>query len=137
MTSDQVTLCAVIAGGLCLLVYFFSAVIGPFVFKTHDAVNAVARSAKAVADPANAKAIGVDDASKLLDSISKLTDSLSKASPALVAMIGAVLFFAIAAVSSGALKSATPDKPQDGKTHASAPADTSNVGNSAANTAKS
>ena len=45
---------------------------------------------------------------KILEAAAKLGDSLTKAGPALTSLIGAVLFFAIAMVSSGALQTPKP-----------------------------
>jgi hypothetical protein len=107
MTSeDWVTFCSLFAGVVCFLLFAANGVMALF-GKSATSAEQVVTQAKAMA-PANAKAISVDDFTKLLDAMSKLTDSLAKAGPSLTALIGAILFFAIAAVSSGALKSAPP-----------------------------
>ena len=97
-----VTLTALIAGTVCFLIYTASA-IATLCAKPQQAASDLASTAKSMATAAQPKAT-VEDYSKLLDAASKLTDSLSKAGPALVSLVGAILFLLIAAVSSGAFK---------------------------------
>lgn len=52
-----------------------------------------------------AKIANVADYTKLVEAIAKLSDSLAKSGPALVSLIGAILFLSIAAVASGVLQS--------------------------------
>jgi len=100
MANDTlVTWACVIAGGLCFLMYLVATAVAipirPMVAKAHVASHAKLLMA--------APEISVDDVTKLMDAGSKLTDSLSKAGPAATSLVGAILFFAIAAFSSGAL----------------------------------
>jgi hypothetical protein len=67
-------------------------------------------AARVAAEKAAQAAIpSIGDFTRLLDAIARVADSLSKASPALTSLIAAVLFVAIAAVSSGALRSEPPE----------------------------
>jgi hypothetical protein len=97
-----VTLIALIAGIICFLIYAASA-IATLCAKRQQAASDLASTAKSMVAAAQPKAT-VEEYSKLLDAASKLTDSLSKAGPALVSLVGAILFLLIAAVSSGAFK---------------------------------
>ena len=97
-----VTIAALAAGTICFLLY---------VYATIAAVRARSEAVRSGALPPRPdptlqpRTLGIDDASKLADALSKLSDSLSRASPAVTALIGALIFYAIAAVSSGALHS--------------------------------
>jgi hypothetical protein len=89
-----------------------------FILYVLDALHTIAAKKKAasadivgVATGPEAKGLGVGEFTKLLEAISKLTDSLAKAGPSLTSLIGAILFYAIAAVASGALHDTPPDKP--------------------------
>jgi hypothetical protein len=101
-----VTICALIAGGICFVFYIVSASV-TLRAKPHQAASDLVNATKSVANSPQPKATA-EEYSKLLEAASKLTDSLSKAGPTLVSLIGAILFFLIAAVSSGALKNAPP-----------------------------
>lgn len=92
---------ALVAGTICFLIYAWSA-IAAIVAKPRQTATEAATTAKSMAD---AKTATAEDYSRLLEAASKLTDSLSKAGPTLVSLIGAILFYLIAAVSSGAFKS--------------------------------
>ena len=111
MTSaTAVTTCSLVAGGVCLALYVAEVVASLMVKPV--------QSAKDVASQAAIKARDVeadlDALTKLINALSSLSDSLAKAGPALTSLIGAVLFFAIAAVSSGALiSSVSADQKQD------------------------
>ncbi|MGH7023275.1 MAG: hypothetical protein ACREEB_06745 [Caulobacteraceae bacterium] len=103
--ATLVTWACLIAGAICFVLYVAEAIV---TIATKPAAAAAADTAtphlKAHAAAVMAKAdFSVDDLTKVLDSTSKLTDSLAKAGPALTSLVGAILFFAIAALSSGAL----------------------------------
>jgi hypothetical protein len=96
-----VTLAALIAGTICFCLYVYGTVVG---IRARAAALRVAPPAPA--EPAlQPRGVSIDEVGRLADALSKLTDSLSRASPALTSLIGALVFFAIAAVSSGALRS--------------------------------
>jgi len=46
----------------------------------------------------------IDEFNRMIEALAKLTDSLSKAGPSLTSLIAAVLFLAIAAMSSGVFR---------------------------------
>jgi len=95
---------ALLLGLICFGLYVWEA-IAVIRAKPTTVPSAVdAKAQRLVADPA----LSVDELSQLLEAASKLTDSLSKAGPALTSLIGAILFFAIAAISSGALHGSPP-----------------------------
>ncbi len=95
-----VTICALAAGVICLILYVIEAVV---------VIRNKARAGSSAANgidgrlAAASHAIDVDEVARLIDAIGRLADSLSRAEPSLTSLIGAVLFFAIAAISSGAL----------------------------------
>lgn len=95
-----VTIAALAAGTVCFLLYLYA---------TIAAVRArtAALRAGALQPPPDQglqpRALGIDDVGRLADALSKLADSLSRASPAVTALIGALIFYAIAAVASGVL----------------------------------
>jgi len=97
-TASWVTLVTLVAGSICFIFYCWSSIIA---LTTKSAAQATAAQAKAVTTP-DAKAVSIDDFTKLLDALGKLTDSLSKASPSLVSLIGAILLYSVAAAASGA-----------------------------------
>jgi hypothetical protein len=102
--QEWVAYAALAAGVICFLIYLAEALAALLV--KPSAVNAakdVSAQAKTMGVP-----LTVDDFTKLLDAMSKLTDSLAKAGPALTSLIGAILFFAIAAVASGAIVGSPP-----------------------------
>jgi hypothetical protein len=108
MASMQtaVTIAGLVAGGVCFVLYVAGALVDMrlrFLAARPNAAPALARTA--VIEP---RALSVEEAGRLIEALGRLTDSLSRASPALISLIGAILFFAIAAVSSGALRGATP-----------------------------
>ena len=96
-----VTLCSLFAGIICFLIYVASA-IKTMSAKPHEVAADLVTANRAVA--AAPPGVTAADYTKLLEAASKLTDSLSKAGPTLISLIGAILFFLIATVSSGALK---------------------------------
>lgn len=96
-----VTIAALAAGAICFGLYVYGTIVA--VWARADAVRSAPLAQSA--DPAlSPRSINVDDIGRLADALSKLTDSLSRASPALTGLVGALVFFAIAAVSSGALR---------------------------------
>jgi hypothetical protein len=98
-----VTIASLVAGTVCFALYVYGTI-------------AIIR-ARAIAlrpgpvNPSDAgsgiqpRVVSVDEIGRLADAISRLTDSLSRASPSLTSLIGSLVFFAVAAVSSGALRS--------------------------------
>ena len=102
---DVVTYASLLAGALCFLLYLaFSAVA---LFASHAAAPAKSFHADAKA-LIKAQGVSVGEFTDLLKALAQVSDSLSKAAPSLVGLIGAILFFTIAAVSSGALHGAPP-----------------------------
>ena len=92
-----VTIAALVAGTICFCLYVYGTIL------LTRARAAAVRSAPS-ADPAlQSRGVSIDDIGRLADALARLTDSLSRASPALTSLIGALVFYAIAAVSSGAL----------------------------------
>lgn len=97
-----VTIAALIAGTICFLLYVYATMAAIRARAATLQTGLVASSNKAGRQP---RFIGVDEVSSLAEALSKLADSLSRASPALTSLIGALAFFALAAVGSGALHS--------------------------------
>jgi hypothetical protein len=101
--ADWVSVLSLVAGSLCL---------GLFIWAVASAIpregKAIAAAAKTVvSDP---KSVTVPEFTALMEALTKLTEALGKASPTIVSLIGAIAFYAIAAVASGALVTA-PAKP--------------------------
>ena len=101
--ADWVSVLSLVAGSLCL---------GLFIWTVVSAIpregKAIAAAAKTVvSDP---KAVALPEFTALVEALTKLTDALGKASPTVVSLVGAIAFYAIAAVASGAL-AAPPPKP--------------------------
>jgi hypothetical protein len=97
-----VTIAALTAGIVCFLLYIYATIAAVRARAAALQSGALARSDDTGMQP---RTISVDDLSKLVEALGKLADSLSRASPALTSLIGALLFFGIAALSSGALRS--------------------------------
>lgn len=94
------------AGTICFLIYVLEAVAALRVKPAaSEAAGAVTTQAKGMAGP---NPVSIDELTKLIEAMSKLTDSLAKAGPSLTSLIGAILFFAIAAVASGAITGSPP-----------------------------
>jgi hypothetical protein len=100
-----VTYSALIVGTLCFLVFLYSTYRSAKTQKVVEASAAVVAANKTLI-PVN-KSASVSDVSSLVEALTKLTDSLAKAGPSLTSLIGAVLFYTIAAIGSGALTDAT------------------------------
>jgi hypothetical protein len=100
--AATVTGASVIAGITCFILYIVTAALD--LLKKPDSATQTATH-QAVAHLVAKPEVSIDDVTKLAEALSKLTDSLSKAGPALTSLIGAIFFMAIAALSSGALKS--------------------------------
>jgi len=99
-----VTIASLIAGSICFLLYVAEAIVSLVAKRnilSNDQTPQAARAA--VATP---HTVSIDEISRLVDALGRLTDSLSRAGPSLTSLIGAILFFMIAAVSSGALQGA-------------------------------
>lgn len=108
--SNWVTAAALLAGTVSFAFYCWATA---SLIVAKAAVNDATGQTGAVLNT-EAKSVSVPDFTKLLEALGGLTTSLSKASPALTALIGAVLMFAIAAVASGAISgspSPTPANP--------------------------
>jgi hypothetical protein len=108
MTLDlplAVTVASLIAGSICFLLYVAEAIVSLVAKRNVLSADETQQAARAaVAAP---HAVSIDEASRLVDALGRLTDSLSRAGPSLTSLIGAILFFAIAAISSGALHGAS------------------------------
>jgi hypothetical protein len=109
MTNETiVTWAGIGAGSVCFILYVIQSVLAMLPKPAQAAKNMVgAKVSLLVADPAG---VSIDELTKLLQAAATLTDSLAKAGPALTSLIGAILFFAVAAIGSGALHGAPPDK---------------------------
>lgn len=102
--SIAVTLASLIAGSICFLLYVAEAIVSLVAKRTILSDGQAPQAARAaVATP---HSVSIDEISRLVDALGKLTDSLSRAGPPLTSLVGAILFFAIAAISSGALQGA-------------------------------
>lgn len=103
MTAWQatVTQTALVVGCICFAIYVFECLVAVF-RKTPEEAKQIAVAARNVVP--NAAVTGADFA-KILEAVAKIGETLTKAGPALTSLIGAVLFFAIAMVSSGSLRS--------------------------------
>jgi hypothetical protein len=114
MTNETVvTWAGIIAGSVCFVLYVVQSIIVIRAKPAQTARGIVgAKVSLLAADPAG---VSVDELTKLLQAAASLTDSLSKAGPALTSLIGAILFFAVAAIGSGALHGAPPDKGAGGQ----------------------
>jgi hypothetical protein len=128
--AEIVAWVAIIAAVACFFVYF-----------TEALAARKARANPVVTTPPDqvpgAKTATVADYTKLIEAIAKLSDSLAKSGPALISLIGAVLFLSIAAVASGVLQSPPPEtasnapakqKPNSAKTNSFA-TNTTNTSN--------
>lgn len=129
---EQARICIAYAsaflGTVSFVLYFIDAWIS---LRTKPkAIEASGDAAKAAAAAADAQPAGgpvaegvpnLADLSALTDSLAKLAEALQKAGPALTSLIGAVLFYAIAAIAGGALQSA-PEASTTAQTPQSTPA---------------
>ena len=97
-----VTIAALAAGIVCFLLYIYATIAAVRARTAALQSGTLAPSDDTGMQP---RTISVDDLSKLVEALGMLADSLSRASPALTSLIGALLFFGIAALSSGALRS--------------------------------
>jgi hypothetical protein len=109
MTNESVvTWAGIAAGSVCFVLYVVQSILVMLAKPTQTAKGIVgAKVSLLAADPAG---VSVDELTKLLQAAASLTDSLAKAGPALTSLIGAILFFTVAAIGSGALHGAPPDK---------------------------
>lgn len=98
-TADIVTYASLVAGTICFGLYVWEAVVAITTKPPAPDVGTARQLKSLVAD----NAATVKDVSDLAGNLAKLTDSLSKAGPALTSLVGAILFFAIAAIGSGVL----------------------------------
>ena len=115
MTSaTAVTICSLLAGAICLGLYVAEVVVSLRARPVEPARELTRNAAVKAAAPA----VDIEMVTKLIDAMSGLTNALAKAGPALTSLIGAVLFFAIAAASSGAFHGpalAAPPPPTPGR----------------------
>ena len=102
IASFIVTIAALLAGSICFFLYVYTTVAS--VRARAAALKPGAATPPVAAAEFQNHAVNVEEIGKLAEAIAKLTDSLSRASPSLTSLIGALIFFAIAAVSSGALR---------------------------------
>ncbi len=114
--TTVVTWGSIVCGGACFLLYGFLSV-AAVVSKPAPVRSANTRTMGLLADPA----ASVEDVTKLIEALSKLTDSLAKAGPALTSLVGALLFFLIAALNSGAFRGADCPAPAPAKAGVSSP----------------
>jgi hypothetical protein len=128
--QDTVTKWALIIGGICFLIYVIEVVVSLF-SKPPEEATEMAKAGRSIIP--NGTVTGADFA-KILEAIAKIGDSLAKAGPALTSLIGAVLFFTIAMVSSGALKSSASSLPPPVATPAGNSTAASNVTDTVNNT---
>jgi len=102
-TQLAVTIASLVAGGICFLLYVYATIVA--VKARADALRSGSPVQEQTAAAIQPRSLSIDEISKLADAVARLADSLSRASPALTSLIGALIFFAIAAVGSGALRS--------------------------------
>ena len=97
--QSAVTIAALVAGTICFGLYVYATIV-----LTRARAAAVRSAATPPADPAlQPHGVSIGDIGRVADALARLTDSLSRASPTLTSLIDALVFYAIAAVSSGAL----------------------------------
>lgn len=109
-----VTYVALVLGIVSFMLYLWdslSVINNRPVDEARRATEAAAKVAGGERQAAAAAVPTADDITKLLEAIAKVTDSLAKAGPGLTSFIAAVLFLAIATVSSGALRSPSAPSP--------------------------
>lgn len=97
--QDWVTTLSLTAGVICFLLFVWDA------FTTVRSKMAAPPPA-AVKKGISAQGLTTDQLTKLFESAGKMAESFSKAGPGLASLVGSILFFAIAAFSSGALQDA-------------------------------
>ena len=95
-----VTTASVAAGAVCFVMYVWATAV---TILTKPALTRAHVDQQAAFLAAKAPSVSIDDVTKLMEALGKLTDSLAKAGPGLTSLMGAILFFAIAAFASGAL----------------------------------
>jgi len=93
---STVVLVAVWMAGICFALFVIETVINFFISPKADAKPVVTKASDLVAQ---ADAASIGDITKLVEALGKFTDSVTKASPALVSLVGAILFLAIATYS--------------------------------------
>jgi hypothetical protein len=98
--SDLVTIVALILGVVSFILYIVEAVFALRNKPVEPAKEVMQRAAQAAVQ----KTPTIDEFNRMIEALAKLTDSLSKAGPSLTSLIAAVLFLAIAAISSGAFR---------------------------------
>jgi hypothetical protein len=98
--AHLVTVVALILACASFILYLVEAICALRAKPVESAKKAAQQAAQALVQ----KPPSIDDLTKLIEALAKLTDSLSKAGPALTSLIASVLFLAIAAISSGALR---------------------------------
>lgn len=103
-SQEAVTYWSLICGGICFALYVLASITALLARPAKEAAT-LSNQAKSLAA---APGVSVDELTKLIEAVAKLTDSLSKAGPTLTSLIGALVFFAIASISSGALHSPPP-----------------------------
>lgn len=98
-----VTYSALVVGTLCFLIFTYDAVRAT---RQKYLTSNVAKAAAATSAEATAASPeSISALSELTKGLAALAESLAKAGPSVTSIIGAVLFYAIAAVGSGALVS--------------------------------
>jgi hypothetical protein len=98
--SDIVTIVALILGVVSFVLYIVEVVFALRNKPIEPAKEVMQRAAQAAVH----KTPTIDEFNRTIEALAKLTDSLSKAGPSLTSLIAAVLFVAIAAMSSGVFR---------------------------------
>jgi hypothetical protein len=114
--QDWVTTLALVAGVICFLLFVWDA------FTTIRS-KAAAPPQAAVRPGISAQGVTTDQVTKLFEAAGKMAESFGKAGPALASLVGAILFFAIAAATSGAFQDRREDRPATAAPRAALPLD--------------
>lgn len=105
---------ALIIGSLCFLIYLVDALLWlwsrPKVVRTANEAATTAADLTRKGPGTDRALIGVDDMAGLAEALAKLGEVLIKAGPALTSLLGAVLFYAVAAA--GAVTSTAAEEPK-------------------------
>lgn len=104
--QDWVTTLSLVAGVICFVLFVWDAA-------TTIRSKTAAPPQAAVKAGIGAQSLNPDQITKLFEAAAKMADSFGKAGPALASLVGAILFFAIAAVGTGAVTGAAPPKGGD------------------------
>ena len=106
-----VTYSALTLGTICFAIYAIDAWRSVQSRKAAEASSAVVAANKNLLP--TSKGASLADLGSLVEAMAKLSDSLAKAGPSLTSLVGAVLFYSVAAIASGALTSAAISAPTE------------------------